>query len=176
MSPVSCFLAGTLIQTDKGPVPVEQLRAGNRVFTMKHGYRTVVLTGSKALDHRVGAVRHKDLLYVYRASQIPELTRDLVLTGCHSVLVERFEGAQQEWTVDVLGDLYLTDGLFRLPACVDKRSDLYDVEGPAVVYHFALEHPDPHMNYGVFANGMLVESSSEDFLRNHSGMELTYPL
>jgi hypothetical protein len=48
----------------------------------------------------------------------------------------------------------------------------YEKEGAHNIYHFALENDDPYMNYGVYANGLLVETCSKRFLREYSGMQL----
>jgi hypothetical protein len=54
----------------------------------------------------------------------------------------------------------------------DKRSKPYDKEGSYVVYHIALEHEDPDASYGIYANGLLVETCSKRHLKNFSKMEL----
>ncbi|MBC7163442.1 MAG: choice-of-anchor L domain-containing protein [Roseovarius sp.] len=41
-----CFVAGTLIDTPRGPVPVEALRAGDLVLTRDHGPRPLLWVGS----------------------------------------------------------------------------------------------------------------------------------
>ena len=43
---VPCFLAGTLIDTPSGPVPVERLKAGDLVTTMDHGPQPLRWAGS----------------------------------------------------------------------------------------------------------------------------------
>ena len=70
--------------------------------------------------------------------------------------------------------MFVTDGKYRLPACVDERTQIYEKPGDYMVYNFALEHEDFYMNYGVYANGLLVESSSKRFLEDYelSHMEL----
>jgi hypothetical protein len=40
------------------------------------------------------------------------------------------------------------------------------------IYHIALEHHDILMNYGIYANGLLVESCSERNLRELSNMRI----
>jgi hypothetical protein len=38
------------------------------------------------------------------------------------------------------------------------------VKGDHKIYHFALENEDNYMNYGVYANGLLVETTSKRFM------------
>ena len=40
------------------------------------------------------------------------------------------------------------------------------------IYHVALEHNDEYMNYGIYANGLLVESCSIDYLIKYSSMKI----
>jgi hypothetical protein len=47
---------------------------------------------------------------------------------------------------------------------VDERTTVYEVAGVHKIYHFALENEDYYMNYGVYANGLLVESTSKRFM------------
>lgn len=44
------FAAGTRILAEQGEVPVERLRAGDRVVTMDHGLRRVIWTGARMLE------------------------------------------------------------------------------------------------------------------------------
>jgi len=55
----------------------------------------------------------------------------------------------------------------------DKRAESYDGEDePVTIWHFALENEHPLYNYGVYANGLLVESCSIWYLHTKSGMEI----
>lgn len=36
-----CFTLGTLIDTDRGPVPIEELSVGDRVATLDHGFQPI---------------------------------------------------------------------------------------------------------------------------------------
>ena len=47
---IPCFTPGTLIDTNRGAVPVEQLQVGDRVLTRDNGFQTVRWAGSKRLD------------------------------------------------------------------------------------------------------------------------------
>ncbi|RGP35697.1 Hint domain-containing protein [Pseudotabrizicola alkalilacus] len=44
---IPCFVAGTLIRTNRGEVPVEQIRPGDRLQTMDNGYSPVVWAGQR---------------------------------------------------------------------------------------------------------------------------------
>lgn len=97
---------------------------------------------------------------------------DLVLTGCHSVLVDAFHEKEKEATEDVLGKIFVTDGKYRLPVCVDKRASIFPSRGVYTIYHLVLEHEDYYMNYGIYANGLLVDTYSKRNLKELSGMTL----
>jgi hypothetical protein len=87
-------------------------------------------------------------------------------------LIEEFEEGEEEKTIEVLGDIFVTDDRYRLPACVDKRTSVYDKPGIYTIYHLALENPDYYMNYGIYANGLLVETCSKRYLKELSKMTL----
>ena len=68
----------------------------------------------------------------------------------------------------------MTDKKYRLPACADDRASIYEVEGDVTIYHIALENADYYMNYGIYANGLLVETCSKRYLKELSRMELIH--
>ncbi len=45
-----CFAAGTMIETEAGPKPVEQLEVGDRVLTRDHGMQPILWTGHRRTD------------------------------------------------------------------------------------------------------------------------------
>jgi len=168
--PLVCFKEGTNILTDTGYRPIETLRKGDRVKTANHGFQAIDMIGYRPIHHIPSAERIKDQLYVCRPEHYPELTEELVLTGCHSILVTSFKEGEREKTQSVLGDIFITDNHYRLPACVDKRSVVYEKECTCLIYHIALENVDYYMNYGVYANGLLVETTSKRYLKELSDM------
>ena len=168
-----CFLEGSKIFTEKGYVPIEDIRKGDKVKTVLNGFVPVDAIGFREINHSCSSERIGEQLYVCSANNYPELTEDLVITGHHSVLVKNFSSQEQrEATEKALGKIYVTDKHYRLPACVDSRTTVYPVEGKFKVYHLALENNDYYMNYGIYANGLLVESTSKRYLLELSGMEL----
>jgi hypothetical protein len=111
-------------------------------------------------------------LYKCSREKYPALFEDLYITGCHSTLVPWMTNDQWENTKAVNGNIYVTDNHFRLIACADEKAEPYDYEGFVNIYHIALEHCDILMNYGIYANGLLVESCSERNLRYLSNMRI----
>jgi hypothetical protein len=72
-----------------------------------------------------------------------------------------------------MSDVYITEEFYRMPAFLDDRAEEYDgPDEPATIWHFALEHENVAHNYGVFANGLLVESCAIESLLEKSGMRL----
>ena len=160
-SGVPCFLEGSqiLCQVDgvETYVSVETLRPGTLVKTARDGYKAVQLIGHRDMTN--SGVREKNSLYVCTKAAYPELTADLTLTGCHAILVGEITDAQRTGIISTLERIFITDQKYRLPACIDERAHVVPTVGTFTVWHFALEHTDIKMNYGVYAQGLLVESS-----------------
>ena len=57
-------------------------------------------------------------------------------------------------------------------AFLDDRAIPYNAIGSFTIWHLALQNDDYYMNYGIFANGLLVESTSKRYMKELSGMEL----
>ena len=172
-----CFLEGSTIlcKVDgmEQYIPVEQLEPGTLVKTSMDGYKKVVLIGKGSLLNPGNEERTEDRLYKCSSSKYPTLKDDLYITGCHSILEFPITEKQKEDTIKHLGKLFVTDKKYRLMACVDERAEPWNAEGTYTIWHFALEHSDVSMNYGVYVNGgLLVESCCIKILKNRSNMTL----
>jgi hypothetical protein len=171
--PVPCFRFDTKILTKYGYRPVQDLRKGDLIKTLKHDFKPIEIIGKKEIQHHAYEDRIINQLYKCSKYQYPELTEDLILTGCHSILIENFSSEKEkENTILVNGDTYITDDKYRLPAVADYRASIYDIKGSHTIYHFALEHDNDYMNYGIYANGLLVESSNKRYMTELSEMDL----
>jgi len=169
--PIICFKKNTKILTNNGYKYIQDLKKGDLVKTLKHGYKPVYKVGHKQIHHKARESRVKDQLYRCSQEKYPELFEDLIITGCHCILVDGFvDENQRQKTIDINGHTYVTDNKYRLPACADYRATVYETAGEYTIYNFALENDDYYMNYGVYANGLVVESSSKRFMTELSGM------
>jgi hypothetical protein len=172
-SSIACFKEDSKILTNDGYIAVQNLRKGDLVKTCKNGFMAIHSIGKRKMYHFGSKERIKDQLYTCSKDKYSEIFEDLIITGCHSILIDRFTTQEQrEKTIQVNGNTYVTDGKYRLPACVDDRTSVYDKSGYYNIYHFALENEDYYMNYGVYANGLLVETCSKRYLNEISNMEL----
>uniref|UniRef100_A0A6C0EW79 Hedgehog/Intein (Hint) domain-containing protein n=1 Tax=viral metagenome TaxID=1070528 RepID=A0A6C0EW79_9ZZZZ len=176
--PVLCFKEGSKIlyynrkTNQEQYIEIEKLKKGDIVKTFLHRYKKIEHIGNSKMYNNVNNIRSMDKLYKCSKTQYPELFEDLIITGAHSILVNDFKDNEKEKTLEVLSDIYVTDKKYRLPACIDKRAQIYEVEGNHTIWHFSLEHDDYYMNYGVFANGLLVETASNYTMLECSGLNI----
>ncbi len=87
---IPCFTAGTLIQTDKGQVAVQDIRPGHRVLTRDHGFQRIVWVGSRHLTTADQAAQ-PDLrpVLIARAALGPAMPdRAMAVSPQHRLLVE----------------------------------------------------------------------------------------
>jgi len=153
-------------------VPIQRLKKGDLVKTLRSGYVPVDMIGKTKIQNPGTKKRVKDQLYVCKPSKYPEVFEDLYITGAHSILVDKLTKKQKEATTQLFEHVCVTEGKYRLMACIDERSVPYEKPGEFNIYHIALANDDPYSNYGVYANGLLVESCSKRFLLELSNMEI----
>ena len=154
-------------------VKIQDIRKGDLVKTLKHGYVAVDMIGKRDIYHIVSQERNKEQLYKCSHNEYPEVFEDLIITGCHAILVDNFvDEEQRQETIEILGKIYVTNSKYRLPACADLRASVYEIPGTYTIYHLALENDNYYTNYGIYANGLLVESCSKRYLKELSNMSL----
>jgi Ca2+-binding RTX toxin-like protein len=92
---IPCFTEGCLIETDRGPVPVECIKVGARVLTRDSGYRPVRWVGRRDLGCGELAARPSFLPVLIRKGALGagEPARDMVVSPQHRLLLT---GARME--------------------------------------------------------------------------------
>jgi len=169
----ACFLEGSKILTSEGYISIENLKRGDLIKTFNGDFIPIVMLGKKEIYHSASEERIEDQLYKCCQDKYPEIFEDLVITGRHSVLVEEFiDENQKERTRKVNNGILTIENKYRLPSCADKRAVVYETPGTYTIYHFALENEDDYLLHGIYANGLLVETTSKHYLREVSTMTL----
>lgn len=135
---VVCFAAGTLIETENGPVEVQFLRPGDRVVTRDAGLQELTWTGARRVD-AVG-----ELAPVVITKGTLGNDRDLVVSPQHRMVIEGWQA--QLW----FGE---TEVFVKAKDLVNDDT-VYIRKGGTVSYHHILF--DAHQV--VFAEGAASES------------------
>ena len=172
----TCFLEGTrllcLIDDKEEYVEIEKIRKGTLVKTHFHGFKAVHSIGKGEIFNPSEKTETVDRLYVLSKNDCDELIDDLYMTGHHSVLVPIITDEQREQIIKCMDKVYITDDKYRLPAYLDERFKPCVEHGTKTIWHLALENENIYENYGVFANGLLVETCSIRYLTQLSKLEL----
>jgi hypothetical protein len=173
---VSCFKEDTLILTDKGYIKIQDLQKGTMIKTMDGSYKALEILSTRNIYHHALTPRIIHQLYRYSKKDYPELVEDLIITGYHAVLVENYKNDEERKTSleMVTEEECKVDNKYKLPAYADAISHVYEEKGFHNVYHVALENPDVRGKYGIYANGMLVESRSKHDMFHGEKMDLLF--
>ena len=171
---LTCFLESTnilcLVNGKEIDVPIKKIRKGDYVKTSEHGYLKVDMIGTRSMVNDYTGSNYKNKLYICSPSEYPELFEPLIMTGCHSILVDTLTEKQYKGIKNNLGNIYVTDSKYRLMVCLDDRGKIYKKNGNFNIWHLALESDDYYINYGIYANGLLVETCSRRMMAEYSGM------
>ena len=86
---IPCFTPGTIITTAQGPVPVQDLRQGDKIITRDNGIQKISWIGAKQLNGRdlLAKPNFRPILIPQGAlgNELPE--RDMLLSPNHRVLI-----------------------------------------------------------------------------------------
>ena len=166
MTPI-CFLKGTYIYTKEGYKQIETLKKGDLVNTFKDNYVAIDTIVEEEMYHDASKPRNKGQLFKLSYPEYPQLLKELYITGAHSILVGKLSDKQKEGILRDYGKVFATDLFDRLPAYLDEKAQVHEESGTYTIYHLALENENVHSNYGIFANGLLVESLSKHDCTHH---------
>ena len=173
---IMCFKEDTKILCLEGEIeiymPIQDIKNGTLVKTLSSGYQPVSMIGKSKIYNPANNLRCKNRLFKCSKENYPEIIDDLYITGCHSILVDHISDKEREDCIEIMGKIYVTENRYRMMACIDERAQPYEEEGLYTIWHLALAHDDYRMNYGIYANGLLVETSSKRMMAEYSGMEL----
>ena len=149
---------------------VETLRKGDLICTLMDGQKAIHTIGYTKIYNPGNTARSKYRLYKYTSACHAGLTDDLFLTGCHSVLTKDLTLEQRIAIVEEHGRISVTDDQYRLTVVHDDVATPHSEEGVFSIWHFTLENDGYCGNYGIYANGMLVETASMRTLLHQSAI------
>lgn len=149
---IACYAKGTnILCVNNQYVKIENLKVGDLVKTYVHGYKKVTYVGYNDCIN----CPSDNYKCMYR---IPE--NDLTISGGHYLLVNKLvnNGNTQFYNTELK-----IDGKHLLLACDYPTAEKIETVEKITVYHVVLE--GPQSRYGIYANGMLSESTSEEIFK-----------
>jgi len=164
-----CFNEGTKIlclnkNFEEKYVPIEKLRKGDIVKSYKHGYRKIDLIGKGIMINNSNINNNR--MYKMIKTEKNGLIKDLLVTGGHSILVDDL-GSLKEENEKIIGEVKIDDK-YLLLASVSKDFIKIKENKEFTYYHFVLENNgDDNERFGVWANGILTETTSKNHFVNH---------
>lgn len=151
-----CYLMGTnilcFIDNVEIYIPIENIRKGTLVKTYNHGYIPVKLIGKRNMINDP-SMSHNCL---YKMKET-----GLTITGGHFILVDELPQSLK-LKYDFYNENHKIEDKYILIAC---DSDLFDPvinRNEYTVYHLCLESESNTNHYGIYAEGVLSESTSEN--------------
>jgi hypothetical protein len=153
---VACFAAGTRIETDRGPVPVEMLTVGDVVRTLDCGLQPIRWIGRTALTRRdlLGRPHLAPIRIARGAFGAACPTRDLVVSPQHRVLLSG-------WPVELAyGEAQV---LAPAVALVGRPGVTRETAGDGVTYvHFMFDRHQVVLSEGMPTESFLVGETIRD--------------
>jgi hypothetical protein len=167
-----CFNKGTQILCFKDNkemyIPVEDLRKGDLVKTLHHGYQAIhkITTGFFTLGRPID-------MGMYKMKKQGTMIADLEMSGLHSMLVnehdpEYADDVKRQYTTQPRRKIYLHEH-FRLQANYSSKFEKMPTQGYQI-YSLALEGDE--IQYPIWANGLLVETTSKQYVASGAMVEV----
>ena len=150
-------------------IPVEHLKVNDLVKTYLHGYRKISIIKEGTLYNDPS--NFKTCMYVLKKTENNGLLDDLIVTGGHSILVDELtsEEEQQQCQYNLNNNQF--DGkLLSLSAFSPLFKPIMEKGKKFTWYHFCLEPDNCNERFGVYANGVLVETPCEQEFKKYIGI------
>ena len=148
-------------------IPIQDLKKGDLVKTYLHGYRKIEYMYQSRMINNPN--QWKQCMYKMEKTEENELLEDLIVTGGHAIMVDSISEVEQE-RYNKLGLSNFAkenkvDEKYLLLASVSEQFIPLTDTNIYTIYHFCLENNgDDTTRYGVWANGILTETPSKQYL------------
>lgn len=161
---VTCFVEGSEIlcicDNNEEYVKVENLEENMIVKTYLHGPKKIVGISKRKYKN------DKTHSQICKLSGYPGQTKDLFLTGGHSILVDELNEIQIEKSKPYGSLERIIENKKLLLSCINENVEKINDNEEYNIYHVVLENDDIMGQYGIYANGILTESMSIDLYNN----------
>jgi hypothetical protein len=153
---IICYNKGTQILTIDGYRSIETLTPGTLIKTYLHGYRPIELIGKGTLKNNPS--EWSKCMYRLPLTDFD----DLIVTGGHGVLKERLTRSEIDLDRSWFNQhkrYSSIDGLYLQRSAFNHSFKRVDGTDEYHYYHFSLQSDRRWKRYGVWANGVLSEST-----------------
>ena len=152
-------------------IPIQDLKKGDFVKTYLHGYRKIEYMYQSFMGNNPNKWNH--CMYKMEKTEENGLLEDLILTGGHSIMVDSISEVEQERYSNIglsnFAKENKIDEKYLLLASVSEQFIPLTDTNTYTIYHFCLKNNgDDTRRYGVWANGILTETPSKQYLVQHN--------
>jgi hypothetical protein len=158
-------------------LPIENLNQFTYVYTKNNGFKRIKYLIKMRLLNTSNRSINK--LYVIKKEKNQKILDDLYLTGSHAILKDSITEVENNRMIRLLNNLgnyrydRILEGKNKIIACFDVDFEQHNEEGYFNIYHIVLENNgNVEKNYGIYANGILVESTNEKTIEKDIDIEL----
>ena len=151
-------------------IPIQDLKKGDFVKTYLHGYRKIEYMYQSFMGNNPNKWNH--CMYKMEKTEENGLLEDLILTGGHSIMVDSISEVEQERYSNIglsnFTEENKIDEKYLLLASISEQFIPLTDNESYTIYHFCLKNNgDDTRRYGVWANGILTETPSKQYLINN---------
>lgn len=167
---VECMRKGTMISCFDNnrdcEVPIEDVKEGMLIKTNGKGYKKVTYVRSTDMNNII-SFNHINGLYRMSKEKHPYLTEDLYLTGGHSILLDELTEAEHTKMHSINWPNHFYE-VYDKKKLLVMHSEMFElVSDRDMIYNLVLEQDDEEDEfycYGIYANGLLIESCNKGSL------------
>ena len=148
-------------------IPIQNLKSGYLIKTYLHGYRKIDLIGKISFSNNPNMF---NCMYKMEKTDENSIIEDLIVTGGHSILVDDFSDSENEkLNKHILNDYKdKIDDKYLLLASISDQFVKLTCHDIFTCYHFTLESEDENQRFGIWANGILSETTSKNYFKTQS--------
>lgn len=172
---IQCFVKGTeILIKQKEPLEleyyecVENLQIGDLVKTINHTYMPIKHILKKTF------VNDNIIHQIHKISNLPNQTKDMWITGGHSLLVNELTEEQREKTLKYWSQPQKIGDKFLLLTCCNEHAEKINDNETYELFHLVLENNgEMKQAFGIYANGIETETMSEQaYLENYCTLNI----